>query len=96
MGKQKRYESEIFRLSEDIDDLRSLASQLVGLVGLPSDGIKYNFFNIVDVAEDRFSELEDSLKGDLVPRVGKAEATIVDLDKDIKFFKKNIGANVAT
>jgi hypothetical protein len=95
MGKQKRYETEILRLSEDIDDLRSLASRLISLVGLPSDGIKYDLFN-VDVAEDRFLELEDSLKADLIPRVARTEATIVDLDKDIKFFKKNIGANVTS
>jgi hypothetical protein len=38
MGKQKRYELEIFRLSEDLYGLRLVASRLLNLVGQPSDG----------------------------------------------------------
>jgi hypothetical protein len=90
MSKQKRYESEIVRLSKDINDLRSLASRLLNLVGQPLDGIKYDLYAIVDVAEDRFMEVEEKVKTDVIPRVTKLEATTGDLTKDIHFFKKNM------
>jgi hypothetical protein len=94
-SKQKRYESEIVRLSEDVNDLRSLASRLLNLVGQPSDGIKYDLYAIVDVAEDRFMEVEAKVKTEVIPRVAKLEETTGDLTKDIHFFKKNIGGDVA-
>jgi hypothetical protein len=94
MSKQKRYESEIVRLGEDINDLRSVASRLMNLVGQPADGIKYDLFAIVEVAEDRFMEVEDKVHSDLLPRTAKLEATTGDLEKDIRSFKKNIGADV--
>jgi hypothetical protein len=90
MGKQKHYKPEILHLSDNIDDLQSLASILVSLVGLPLEGIKYNVFAIINMAEFWFLELEDSPKVDLVPGVRRTEATIFDLDKDIKFFKKTL------
>jgi hypothetical protein len=52
MLKQKRYETKIVWLGEDINDLRSLVSCLMSLVGQPSDGIKYALFAIMDGAED--------------------------------------------
>jgi hypothetical protein len=94
-SKQKRYESEIVRLSEDVNDLRSLASRLLNLIGQPSDGIEYDLYAIVDMAEDRFMEVEAKVKTDEIPRVAKLEETTGDLTKDIHFFKKNIGGDVA-
>lgn len=83
MSKNKRYESEIVRLGEDINDLRSLASRLMSLVGTPADGIKYDLFAILDVAEDRFVEVESQVRSDVVPRVEKLESTSEVLTKDI-------------
>jgi hypothetical protein len=71
--------------------LRSVASRLLSLVGQPSDGTRYDLFAIVDVAEDRFMEAEDSIKKDLKPRIEKLEKTSVGVVKDLAYFKDNIG-----
>jgi hypothetical protein len=96
LSKQKRYETEIVRLGEDINDLRSLASRLLSLVGQPAEGMKYDLFAILDGAEERFMEVEDKVRTDVVPRVEKLEVTTSDLSKDIRSFKKNIGTDVTT
>jgi hypothetical protein len=95
ISKQKRYKTKIVRLSEDINDLWSLSSRLLNIVGQPSDSIKYNLYAIVDVAEDRFTKVEGLVKTDVTPWVAKLEATTGGLSKDIDFFKKNIGTNVS-
>jgi hypothetical protein len=87
-SKQKRYKSEIVRLSEDVNDLRLLASRLLNLVGQSSDGIKYDLYAIVDVAEDRFMEVEAKVKTDVIPQVAKLEETTGDLTKDIPFSRR--------
>jgi hypothetical protein len=96
MGKQKRYESEIFRLSEDLDGLRSVASRLLNLVGQPSDGTRYDLFALVDVAEDRFMEVEDAVKTNMKPRVESLERSTGNLVKDLEYFKANIGDDMVT
>jgi hypothetical protein len=95
MLKQKRYESEIVCLGEGINDLRLLASQLMSLMGQPSDGInKYNLFAILDGAEDCFMEMEDKVLTYVSLRLGKLEVTSIDLTRDIQSFKKSIGTDV--
>jgi hypothetical protein len=96
MSKQKRYKSEIFRLSDDINNLRLLSSRLLNLVGQPSDSVKYDLDAIVDVAENRFMEVEDRVKSNVVLRVEKLEIATGTLTKDINFFKTNIGTDVST
>jgi hypothetical protein len=94
--KQKRYETEIVWLGEDINDLRSLASWLLSLVCQPAEGMEYDLFAILDGAEERFMEVEDKVCTDVVPRVEKLEVTTSDLSKYIRSFKKNIGTDVTT
>jgi hypothetical protein len=94
LGKQKRYESEIHRLSEDLDGLRSVASRLLSLVGQPSDGTRYDLFAILDVAEERFLESEDAIKQDHRPRIERLEKTTGTLVQDLAFFKTNIGHDI--
>jgi hypothetical protein len=64
------------------------------MVGQPSDGTRYDFFAIVDVAEDQFMDVEDSIKKDLNPRVEKLEKTLVTLVKDMAYFRNNLRDNL--
>jgi hypothetical protein len=64
------------------------------MVGQPSDGTRYDLFAIVDVAEDQFMDVEDSIKKDLNPRVEKLEKTSVTLVKDIAYFRNNLRDNL--
>lgn len=94
MSKQKRYESEIVRLGEVINDLRLLALQLMSLVGQPSDGIKYDLFAILDEGKPFYGDGGQGAHGRRTA-IGQAGGNFDRIDpRDIRSFKKNIGADV--
>jgi hypothetical protein len=67
-----RYEEEITRMSEDVDQLRALSSRLNTLVGKPTEGIQFGLIGIVDKLEGCILDLEDSLAAEVRPGLVKA------------------------
>lgn len=72
VARSKRYEEEISRMSDDVDQLRALSSRLNSIVGKPTEGIQFDLIGIVDKLEGCILELEDSLATELRPGLVKA------------------------
>jgi hypothetical protein len=69
VARNKRYEVKITRLSNDMNQLRALATRLNSLLGPPTDGIQFDLIGIVDRVEAAMVELGDSIDKDLRPKV---------------------------
>jgi hypothetical protein len=92
--KHSRYETEIMRISDDIDCLNVSSSRLETLVGSPADGIQFNLFGIVDRNEEVLLSVGDELHKTLMPRIAGVEATAQAVEKSVKTFNSNVGGDV--
>jgi hypothetical protein len=93
-AKHSRYETEIFRLSEDIDTLNVSTARLENLVGTPADGIQFGLFGIVDKNEETLLEVGDEVTKQVGPRLAQVENTTDQAAKEVLEFKKHIGGDV--
>jgi hypothetical protein len=93
-SKHSRYESEILRLSDDIDTLNVSSARLENLVGSPADGIQFDLFGIVDKNEETLLEVGDELTGKMGPRLTRLENTTDHVSKEVLEFKSKIGGDV--
>jgi hypothetical protein len=94
-SRQMLYEREIERLGDDVDTLRSTSCRLHSLVGAPSDGIRFDLYQIVHHAESCLLELEDTLTKEVTPKLNDLATTTERVEKDLAFFKTNIGLDAA-
>jgi hypothetical protein len=92
--KHARYETEILRISEDIDTLNVSSSRMESLVGTPADGIQFNLFGIVDKNEEVLLEVGDQVNKHLVPRLTTVEKTAEAAEKAVKSFNSTVGDDV--
>jgi hypothetical protein len=92
--KHSRYETEILRISDDIDCLNVSSSRLENLVGAPTDGIQFNLFGIVDRNEEVLLSVGDELHKTFLPRLAGVETTTQAVEKSVKAFNANVGGDV--
>jgi hypothetical protein len=94
-SKRLCYESEILRLSNDIDTLNVSSARLENLVGAPADGIQFYLFGIVGKNKEKLLEVRDELTGNKIgPRLTRVENTTDYVSKEVLEFKSNIGGDV--
>jgi hypothetical protein len=92
--KHGHYETEILRISDDIDCLNVASSRLENLLGSPTDGIQFNLFGIVDRNEEVLLSVGDELHKTFLPRLAGVETTTEAVKKSVKAFNANVGGDV--
>jgi uncharacterized coiled-coil protein SlyX len=95
-ARSRRYEAEITRLSEDMDQLRALSTRLHSLLGSPTEGIQFGLISIVDRVEIALVEMGDAIDKDVRPKIDKANQAAALAQADVGRFRTGLGGDVLT
>jgi hypothetical protein len=93
-AKHERYESEIMRVSKDINTLNMALARQEKLLGSPADGIQFDLFGIVDKNEETLLEVGDEVNVKIGPHLEQLERTTKRLEKEAVAFKAGVGGDV--